>query len=152
MNVITSLDNEKVKLCKKLQKKKYRDEYKLFVVEGAHLALEAFRAGILEELILEEGTDLPFPSPYAYYSKEVMCKISALETPSSVMALCRKRTRDAGEIVGDRVLALDNIQDPGNLGTIIRSALAFGVTTIVLSEDTVDLYVTRDYYEDVTCL
>ena len=42
--------------------------------------------------------------------------------------------------MGDKVLALDNIQDPGNLGTIIRSALAFGVTTIVLSEDTVDLY------------
>ena len=140
MNVITSLDNDKVKMFKKLQKKKYRDEYNLFIVEGEHLALEAFRAGVIEELILEEGTDLPFPSPYAYYSKEVICKISALETPSSVMALCRKRTRDAGEIVGDKVLALDNIQDPGNLGTIIRSALAFGVTTIVLSEDTVDLY------------
>ena len=52
MNVITSLDNEKVKLYKKLQKKKYRDEYNLFIVEGEHLALEAFRAGILEELIL----------------------------------------------------------------------------------------------------
>ena len=62
MNVITSLDNEKVKLCKKLQKKKYRDEYKLFVVEGAHLALEAFRAGILEELILDEPLPhSPFP-------------------------------------------------------------------------------------------
>ena len=61
MNVITSLDNDKVKMFKKLQKKKYRDEYNLFIVEGEHLALEAFRAGVIEELILEEGTDLPFP-------------------------------------------------------------------------------------------
>lgn len=140
MNVITSLDNEKVKMLKKLQKKKYRDEYNLFIVEGEHLAIEAFRAGVLEELILEEGTDLPFPSPYGYYSREVLSKISALDTPSSVMALCRKRDRDGEEVEGNRILVLDDIQDPGNLGTIIRSALAFGVTTIVLSEGTVDLY------------
>lgn len=140
MNVITSLDNEKVKMFKKLQKKKYRDEYNLFIVEGEHLAIEAFRAGVLEELILEEGTDLPFPSPYGYYSREVLSKISALDTPSSVMALCRKRDRDGEEVEGNRILVLDDIQDPGNLGTIIRSALAFGVTTIVLSEGTVDLY------------
>jgi RNA methyltransferase, trmH len=140
LNVITSLDNEKVKMFKKLQKKKYRDEYNLFIVEGEHLAIEAFRAGVLEELILEEGTDLPFPSPYGYYSREVLSKISALDTPSSVMALCRKRDRDGEEVEGNRILVLDDIQDPGNLGTIIRSALAFGVTTIVLSEGTVDLY------------
>lgn len=140
MNVITSLDNEKVKMFKKLQKKKYRDEYNLFIVEGEHLAIEAFRAGVLEELILEEGTDLPFPSPYGYYSREVLGKISALDTPSSVMALCRKRDRDGEEVEGNRILVLDDVQDPGNLGTIIRSALAFGVTTIVLSEETVDLY------------
>ena len=140
MNVITSLDNEKVKMLKKLQKKKYRDEYNLFIVEGEHLAIEAFRAGVLEELILEEGTELPFPSPYGYYSREVLSKISALDTPSSVMALCRKRDRDGEEVEGNRILVLDDIQDPGNLGTIIRSALAFGVTTIVLSEETVDLY------------
>ena len=140
MNVITSLDNEKVKMLKKLQKKKYRDEYNLFIVEGEHLAIEAFRAGVLEELILEECTDLPFPSPYGYYSREVLSKISALDTPSSVMALCRKRDRDGEEVEGNRILVLDDIQDPGNLGTIIRSALAFGVTTIVLSEETVDLY------------
>lgn len=140
MNVITSLDNEKVKMFKKLQKKKYRDEYNLFIVEGEHLAIEAFRAGVLEELILEEGTDLPFPSPYGYYSREVLSKISAMDNPSNVMALCRKKDRDGEEVEGNRILVLDDVQDPGNLGTIIRSALAFGVTTIVLSEGTVDLY------------
>lgn len=138
MNVITSLDNEKVKLCKKLQKKKYRDEYKLFVVEGAHLALEAFRAGILEELILEEHQDLPFPSPFCYFSKEVMSKVSTMDTPSTVLGLCRKIDND--DVIGERILVLDNVQDPGNLGTIIRSALAFNVSTIILSENTVDLY------------
>lgn len=138
MNVITSLDNDKVKLCRKLQKKKYRDDYKLFIVEGLHLALEAFRAGVLEELILEEHEEIPFPSPYSYVSKEVMSKISTMDTPSTVIGLCRKL--DSDEVLGERVLVLDNVQDPGNLGTIIRSALAFNVSTIILSENTVDLY------------
>lgn len=138
MNVITSLDNEKVKLCKKLQKKKYRDEYKLFVVEGAHLALEAFRAGILEELILEEHQDLPFPSPFCYFSKEVMSKVSTMDTPSTVLGLCRKIDND--DVIGERILVLDNVQDPGNLGTIIRSSVAFDIDTIVLSPNTVDIY------------
>ncbi len=138
MNVITSLDNDRVKLYKKLQKKKYRDQYNLFIVEGMHLALEAFKTGVLEELILEEHEALPFPSPYGYYSKEVMSKISTMDTPSTVMALCRKKDND--EVLGDKILVLDDIQDPGNLGTIIRSALAFNVSTIILSENTVDLY------------
>ena len=138
MNVITSLDNEKVKLYKKLQKKKYRDEYNLFIVEGEHLVLEAFKAGILEELILQENVSLPIPSPYCYFSREVMAKISLMDTPSTIMGLCRKK--EDTDVLGDRILILEDIQDPGNLGTIIRSALAFNVSTIVLSENTVDLY------------
>lgn len=138
MNVITSLDNEKVKLYKKLQKKKYRGEYNLFIVEGEHLVLEAFKAGILEELILQENVSLPIPSPYCYFSREVMAKISLMDTPSTIMGLCRKK--EDTDVLGDRILILEDIQDPGNLGTIIRSALAFNVSTIVLSENTVDLY------------
>lgn len=136
--VITSLDNDKVKKYRKLQKKKYRDEYDEYIVEGLHLILEAYKTGALEELILEEGVDVPVPGPYTYFSKEIMSKISTMDTPSMIMGLCRKIKQD--EVKGNKILILDGIQDPGNLGTIIRSAVAFNVDTIVLSENTVDLY------------
>lgn len=136
--VITSLENEKVKKYRKLQKKKYRDEYGEYIVEGLHLVLEAYKTGVLEELILEEGIDAPVPGPFSYFSSEVMCKISTMDTHSNVMGICRKIQTD--DIIGDKILILDGIQDPGNLGTIIRSAVAFHIDTIVLSENTVDLY------------
>ena len=73
--VITSLDNEKVKKYRKLQKRKYRDEYQEYIVEGMHLVLEAYKTGMLEELILEENESLPLPTPYVYVTKEVIKKI-----------------------------------------------------------------------------
>ena len=126
MIVIKSLDNEKVKKYRKLQKRKYREEYDEYIVEGLHLILEAYKTGALEEIILAEGEEIPVPAPYTYFSKEVISKISTMDTPSTVMGLCRKLNRD--EIKGNKILILDGIQDPGNLGTI------------VLSEKTVDLY------------
>ena len=138
MIVITSLDNEKVKKYRKLQKRKYREEYGEYIVEGLHLILEAYKTGALEEIILAEGEEIPVPAPYTYFSKEVISKISTMDTPSTVMGLCRKLNRD--EIKGNKILILDGIQEPGNLGTIIRSAVAFNIDTIVLSEKTVDLY------------
>lgn len=136
--VITSLENENVKKYRKLQKKKYRDEYGEYIVEGMHLVIEAFKKGLIIELILEENESLPLPAPYVYLGKEVIKKVSTMETPSTVMALCKKIEKD--DIEGDKILILDQIQDPGNLGTIIRSAAAFNIDTIVLSENTVDLY------------
>ena len=136
--VIESLENSRVKKYKKLKKRKYRDEYKEFIVEGLHSVREAFRSGIIEELILEEGVDLPFESPYVYVTRDIINKISSTDTPSSIMALCK--IIDRKEEIGNKILVLDNIQDPGNLGTIIRSAKAFNIDTIILSEDTVDLY------------
>lgn len=139
MIVVTSAENEKVKKFKKLQKKKYRDEYNQYIIEGFHLILEAFKRGAIEELIVMEGKDLPIPAPYGYYSYDVMKKISSMDTPPEVMALCNRFDENT-EIKGDKILVLDGIQDPGNLGTIIRSAVAFNIDTIVLTENTVDLY------------
>lgn len=61
-----------------------------------------------------------------------------MDTPPGIIALCRKKENN--QIIGDKILYLDDIQDPGNLGTIIRSSLAFNVSTIVLSPNSVDLY------------
>ena len=136
--VITSLDNEKVKKYRKLKKRKYREEYEEFIVEGMHLVLEAFKSGIIEELIMEENQALPLPCPYVYVTREIIYKISEVDTPASVMALCRKLPdRD---LVGSKFLILDEVQDPGNVGTIIRSAKAFDIDTVILSENSVDIY------------
>lgn len=137
--VVTSLDNDKVKKFKKLQQKKYRDEYKQYIVEGEHLVIEAYKSGAIQEILVVENSETPvFQVPCTYYSKEVMKKISSMDTASSVMALCNKRENMG--IRGNRILILDGIQDPGNLGTIIRSAVAFNIDTIILTENTVDLY------------
>lgn len=136
--VITSLENEKVKKYTKLKKRKYRDEYGEFIVEGMHLVLEAFKSGIIIELIMEENEAIPLPCPYVYVTKEIIKKVSEMETPTNIMALCKKLPdRD---LIGSKFLILDEVQDPGNLGTIIRSAKAFNIDTVILSENSVDLY------------
>ena len=135
---IKSLDNDRVKKYTKLQKKKYRDIYSQYIVEGEHLVREALAGGVLEEVILVEGIDFDISVPIVYVSKEVMSKISQMNTPSVILGVCNMKKDNL--IVGNKILILDDIQDPGNLGTIIRSATAFNIDTIILSENTVDLY------------
>lgn len=135
--LITSLDNERIKNYIKLKDKKYRDESGLFIVEGEHLVLEAYRAGILKEVIMEEDSVIPIDCPKTYVTKEIIKKISNVFTPTNMYGVCSKLVEDK---IGDKVLVLDGVQDPGNLGTIIRSAKAFNTDTVVLSLDTVDLY------------
>lgn len=135
--LITSLDNEKIKNYGKLKDKKYRDKTGNFIIEGQHLVLEAYKAGIIEELILEKDEVLPLPLPTVYVTNEIIHRLSDVDSPTNVMALCRKKKE---EELGKRILVLDGIQDPGNLGTIIRSSKAFHIDTVVLGENTVDLY------------
>ena len=135
--VITSLDNEKVKYYYKLQKKKYRDLNNEFIVEGEHLVLEAYKVGALKEILLEEGEVLPLDVNQIEVSKEVLKKISALNSPPKIIGLCEKIIDTT---IGRRILILDEVQDPGNMGTIIRSAVAFNIDTIVIGDNTVDVY------------
>ena len=135
--IITSLDNDNVKKWKKLCKKKYRDEFGIYLVEGEHLVEEAYKSGVLDKVIVLDGEDYSYDN-IVYVSYEVMKAISSLDTPNKIMGVCKKKENI--EIVGKKFLLLDGIQDPGNLGTIVRSAVAFNIDTIVLSNDTVDLY------------
>ena len=135
--VITSLENKKVKEVIKLHNKKYRDLTNTFIVETQHLVEEAEKYGIVKELFIVEDDFVDRNDTY-FVTKEIMKKMSTMESPSNILAVCEKS--NSKEIIGDKILLLDEIQDPGNLGTIIRSSVAFGVTTIVLSRDTVDLY------------
>ena len=135
--LITSLDNDRIKGYIKLKDRKYRKKTKKFIVEGMHLVLEACKKGIVEELIVEKDVVLPINLPTVYVTNEIINKISEMESTSNVMALCNMVEN---EIIGNKILLLDDIQDPGNLGTIIRSSVAFNVDTIVLSPNTVDIY------------
>ena len=135
--IITSLDNDNVKKWKKLCKKKYRDEFGIYLVEGEHLVEEAYKSGVLDKVIVLDGESYSYDN-IIYVSYEVMKAISSLDTPNRIMGICKKK--ESSELLGKRYLLLDGVQDPGNLGTIVRSAVAFNIDTIVLSNDTVDLY------------
>ena len=139
--LITSVHNEHIKELLKLKEKKYRDATGLFLVETKHLVIEAYKAGLIKELILDSDELFPMDIKTTYVSKEILKKLSSLETPPKIMAVVKKKP--ATDILGEKILILDKIQDPGNLGTIIRSAVAFNIDTIVCSKDTVDIYIPK---------
>lgn len=135
--IYTSTSNEKIKNIKKLQNKKYRDQKNLFIVEGEHLVKEAFSLSRLELLIVEENYDIDIDIPKMIVSGRVMKYLSELETPTHYLGVVKKNNNN---FIGKRIIALDGVQDPGNLGTIIRSSVAFNFDTILLSKDCVDTY------------
>ena len=136
--VITSVSNDRVKDLVRLKEKKYRDENHIFFVEGKDLCDEAYKNGLLREIYILDGySDIYDGIPYTFISLDVMKKISDLGSVTEYFGVCSKKAE--GDI-GSRILVLDDIQDPGNLGTIIRSSVAFNFDTIVLSNGTVDLY------------
>ncbi len=134
----SSLDNKKIKELKKLNIKKYRDTSNYFLVEGEHLVLEAYKKGYLRELILEENTNFSLPIETNYITHNVLKSLTNLDTPQPILGVCEKKEKS--DISGSKILILDNIQDPGNLGTIIRSAVAFNVDTLIISKNSVDIY------------
>ena len=125
--MIESANNEKIINYSKLKQKKYRDESSLFIVEGKHLVEEAKKHDlVVEEFILNQNISL-----------QAMKKLSNLDNPNEYLAICKKmEERD----INGNVLIIDGLQDPGNLGTIIRSCVAFNIDTIILSNNTVDHY------------
>lgn len=135
--IITSLTNNKVKELCKLKEKKYRKDTNTFIIEGKNLIEEAYKAKLLKEVYLLEGNIIDIDVPITYVTKEVMKKISSTDSIPDVVGVSKKKEDSP---LGDRLLILDNIQDPGNLGTIIRSAKAFNISTVILSSTTVDMY------------
>ena len=136
--MINSKDNANYKLWMKLQQKKYRQSERKFLVEGVHLVVEAKQAGILVEVIVAEGVDFAIDAPLTILRKDLFERLAGTVNSAGVMAVCQMH--EAELTSQERVLLVDGIQDPGNLGTLIRSALAFGFDGIVMSPDTVDIY------------
>ena len=132
----SSINNPKIKELKKLKTKKYRDLTNTFLIESEHLINEAYSLGYLESIYVLEGSNYNIDVPTYYVTKEVLNYISDLESPN-IIGIARKKEEKE---LGNKIVILDNIQDPGNLGTIIRSSVAFNIDTIILSNNTVDLY------------
>ncbi len=135
--IITSLENDKIKGWSKLHEKKYRDQSNQFIVEDKHLVEQAIKYNQLVTLILLDGVDLEFNGPKYYVTAAVMRKLSQQDSCAKMIGICRKLERNE---LTERIIILDNVQDPGNIGTIIRTAVAFGFETIILGHGCCDLY------------
>ncbi|MCL2571985.1 MAG: RNA methyltransferase [Defluviitaleaceae bacterium] len=135
MAIINSTNNFRVLQWAKLKDKTHRTAQKLFIVEGYHLVLEASRTGALKEVITTE-TSKTFDMPTFQVTFDVMSRLSSMATPTKIMGICHQQKEAA---YGDSILLVDQIHHPGNLGTIIRSAVAFNVDTIVIN-NSVDIY------------
>ncbi|OFO55775.1 RNA methyltransferase [Nosocomiicoccus sp. HMSC059G07] len=136
--VITSKDNKRIKEIRKLLTKKGRTKAQQFLIEGEHLIEEAIQFGAhIEEIFVLETDTFNFDLKTTVVTKDVMSSLSKLVTPPGIIAVVRMETKS---IESDRVLAIDGIQDPGNLGTLIRTADAFNFKRILIGKNTVDAY------------
>lgn len=135
------LSKRELKLITSLQQKKYRDRHRLFIVEGVK-AVKSFIQNDFE--IYEIFGVAPIESLKQFNVREIpydiLKKISALHTPTNVLAVFKMKTPEVVTHYKGFILVLDGIRDPGNLGTIIRLCDWFGVAHLVCSQDTVDCY------------
>lgn len=131
---ITSVNNSLIKDTVKLHQKKYRDQLGLFIVEGYHLYEEASKFNVIKHIFT---TDRELVGNNVIYVTEiVLAKLAKTKSPQKVLCVCHKLNNDE---ISNKVLILEGLQDPGNLGTLLRSALAFDFKTVIL-DNTVDLY------------
>ena len=129
--MISSLSNETIKDLVRLHKKKGRDETGAFLIEGEHLLQEARLANLSIETFGLVGCDVEI-------TQHIADKLSQTKSGSTIFARVMKPNIEL--VQGDRYLLCDGIQDPGNLGTIIRTAHSFGFDAVIVSEDCVDEY------------
>lgn len=134
---ITSPNNQVIKTLMKLKTKKYRDEEKKYLVDGRHMVQEALDANLVEMVITTDDSYVS-DQKVLYVSETIMEKLSFTKTPQPYMAVVRKREDTL--INCERTLIFDGVQDPGNIGTMMRSACAFGFKQVIFSHDSCDLY------------
>ena len=153
MQVISSKDNEAIKNIRKLKEKKYRDLENAFIVEGIKLVEEAIEenATIKQIVVCEEcikdGT-LTQEMKYKiakyeciYVTEKVFNLLSDVKTPQGILAVIEKKNNESKiDYSQDIIIALDGIQDPGNLGTILRTVDSAGLNQIIISKNSADSY------------
>ena len=146
MQEITSVNNELVKETVKLQQKKYRDKTDKFLLEGYKCIEEAFHAGLELEyvFVLKEKIEeyLYLGACLISTSNPVLKKISTTDSAPDAVAVARKKLYSVEDLKNaKKVVLLENIKDLGNLGTVLRSSVAFGADAVVLyGKECADLY------------
>lgn len=153
MQVITSKDNEKIKHIKKLKDKKYRDEKGQYIIEGIKMLEEAIQESvdinmivICEECIKRETLDSKFLYEIAneeciYVTEKIFNSLTEVVNPQGILAIVSK-TSGVKEIKYDEdfILILDNVQDPGNMGTILRTLDSINIKQVIISKNSADVY------------
>lgn len=148
MKLITSSENQIYKTASQLKQKKYRDEKQKYLIEGPNLICEAqSNKGEIEIVIRSENySPEEMNTPMEVMSSGLFRKLSDTENPQGIMAIVKKRTYSEEEffqtnhIAGSNLIVLDRLQDPGNIGTILRTADAAGYMGAILMKGTADVY------------
>ena len=149
MIVIESKDNTLFKYTKKLKERKHRVKENKYIIEGFRLVQEAFKAKCkIEYVIVNENGKVKLDDYLSEYmdsikiyemKNELFAQLSSTENTQGIIAVANINN-SISDIDGDFYLLCDKVQDPGNLGTIIRTAHAAGVNGIILTKGTVDIY------------
>ena len=153
MQVISSKDNEFIKHIKKLKDKKYRDESNEYIVEGVKLIEEAVKENAqIKKIIVCEDTTKTYEIPTnvmleiakyecIYVTEKIFTSITQVTNPQGIMAIIEKNTTNQEiDYTQDIIVALDDVQDPGNLGTILRTVDSIGLNQIIVSKGTADAF------------
>lgn len=136
---IKSRQNERIKEVVKLQQASHKETKQQFIVEGFHLLEMALNANAVKEVYtLKEISNLSNKIPQYIVTSEIMEKISTNKSPQGVLAICSMKK--AEPISSNKVLYLDDVGDPGNMGTLLRTALAFGYNDIIISNHSCSIY------------
>ncbi len=147
VEVIQSEQNQWLKRCKALQQKKYRQQYGQFVAEGLRFVQEALENQAAELVLLDEKhsdmlTQINVDSTPVYLVKEgLLAKTLNTVNPQGIAAIAKQKQWDWQEVANmKQIVVIDGVQDPGNLGTIMRTALASDTQAMLCLKGTVDLY------------
>lgn len=142
MEVITSTKNKWVKYVQQLAKPKVRKKQNEFVLEGWHLVEEALKENTELHYIFTTEEALPFEvsCPIYQVSDHVLKAMATTPTPQGIIAVAQQLSMPTIDELSGRLLVIDNVQDPGNLGTMIRTADAAGYDGVVINQGSVDVY------------
>lgn len=142
IKVITSINNNLIKEFAKLKEKKYRIQKGEFLIEGDHLINEAYNANSLKILLASNDDILNKYDKCEKYkvSEDVIKKLSQTTSPQGLVGICDIKDTSVDYKKYQHILILDDVKDPGNIGTLIRTSLAFDIDLIVMSNDSCDIY------------
>lgn len=140
MKEITSLSNPYIKDLSKLKDKKYLEKSDVFLVEGKHLVEEAYKNGCLKQILSDDESLFIEGVDCVKVTYDIIKKITDTVNPQNIIGLVSKFNNEIDIENIKSVVILDGVSDPGNVGTIIRTAAGLGIDLVVLSNDSVDLY------------